>query len=335
MKKFTAALIAAIMLLFLAACGQNAEERTSTVFAMDTYISLSAYGAGDDTFESFGRLMTNLDKKLSRTRPDSDIGRLNAAGTSPVSVSDDTAELLTEALSYCEESGGVFDVTIAPVTDLWGIGDGGGRVPSTEEITDRLITVNYDCLSVNGNEARFLCDGMKCDLGGIAKGYAADRAVELLRRDGVSSAVVQVGSSVYLLGEKPDRTPYKIGIRDPNGNASEYIGTVTLKDKYITTSGDYERYFDLDGRRYCHIFDTATGYPVDNELHSAAAVTDSGAKGDYLSTLLFCMGLQNGMRYCEENGVSALFITKDRHVYTVGDGFDSFELTAEDYVYEK
>lgn len=336
MKKITAVLLILIMSVSLFACGGSSgdKSRTATVFAMDTFISVSAY-SDEETLESVTRLMLDLDNKLSRTKPESDIGRLNAAGKDPVELSNDAAALLSDALYYCADSDGVFDITVAPVTDLWNINGDNPQIPSTDKLADALMNVNYKYLTVNGDDAQFLCDGMKCDLGGIAKGYAADRANELLHTRGVTSALLEIGSSVYILGTKPDGSEYKVGIRDPEGDASKYVGTVDLKDRYITSSGDYERFFEVGGERYCHIFDTSTGWPVDNELHSVTVITESGTLGDYLSTYLFCLGLENGLRRCRENGISALFITKDKHIYTVGNEFDSFELTAEDYTYEK
>lgn len=336
MRRFIAALLALTLSITLAACGNAGADavRTSTVFAMDTFITVTAY-CGDGTLEKVGRLVTELDGELSRTKADSDIGRLNASGTDGVTVGDDTAELLKAALAYCAESDGVFDITIAPVTELWNVTGDSPRVPSPAEIADAMLCVGYKYLTVEGNEAKFAYEGMSCDLGGIAKGFAADKAVELLKSDGVSSAMLQVGSSVYILGEKPDGSAYVVGIRDPEGGANDYVGTVKLKDKYITSSGDYERYFEVGGKRYCHIFDTALGYPTDNDLHSVTVVTDNGAEGDYLSTALFCMGLESGLRKCQNDGISALFITKDKRIFTVGADFAEFELTNGDYTYEK
>ena len=344
MKRIFAALTALTLIFTLAACAANEgydgayEQHTATVFAMDTFVTVTAY-CGDETLEKVGRLVTDLDGKLSRTKVGSDVQRLNASGTSGAAVSNETAELLAEALAYCEESGGIFDITVAPLTDLWDIAGKSASgayptLPSPAEIADAMLCVGYKYLTVDGDYATFKYDGMRCDLGGIAKGYAADKAVRLLKATGVASALLQVGSSIYVMGEKPDGSSYTVGIRDPEGGASEYVGTVPLKDKYITSSGDYERYFDLDGKRYCHIFDTASGYPVDNDLRSVTVITDSGARGDYLSTALFCLGLENAMRKCREDGVSALFITKDRRIYTVGADFDAFALTSGDYTYE-
>lgn len=338
MKRTVAALTALMLTISLAACGKTSESgasaRTATVFAMDTFVTVTAY-CGDETLEKVGRLVTKLDGELSRTKAESDIGRLNASGNAGVTVGDDAAELLKIALGYCKESDGVFDITIAPVTELWDVNGNSPRVPSPAEIADAMLFVGYKYLTVDGNEAKFEYEGMSCDLGGIAKGYAADKAVELLKSEGVGSAMLQVGSSVYLLGEKPDGSEYNVGIRDPEGGANDYVGTVRLRDKYVTSSGDYERYFEADGKRYCHIFDTALGYPIDNDLHSVTIITDSGAEGDYLSTMLFCLGLENGLRKCGNDGISALFITKDKHIYTVGADFAEFELTNGDYTYEK
>ena len=343
MKRIFAALTALTLVFALASCAENGgseaagRQRTATVFAMDTFVTVTAY-CGDETLEKVGRLVTELDGRLSRTKADSDIGRLNASGTDGAAVSGETAALLREALAYCAESGGVFDITVAPLTDLWDVAGkaagGSPTLPSSDEIADAMLRVGYEYLTVEGGEARFACEGMSCDLGGIAKGYAADKAVELLKADGVSSALLQVGSSIYVLGEKPDGSAYTVGVRDPEGAASEYIGTLPLKDKYITSSGDYERYFELDGTRYCHIFDAFTGRPVDNDLRSVTVVTDSGTRGDYLSTTLFCLGLENAVRRCREEDISALFITKDRRVYTVGADFEAFTLTSGDYTYE-
>lgn len=334
MKRITALILAILISSSLFACTRN-DAKTSSFFAMDTFITLTSYDASAETFDRITRKITELDEILSRTKKNSDISRLNSAGTSPVSLSDDTAELMKLALSYCEKSHGVFDVTVAPLTDLWNVTSDNPTIPSPSKIASASMFVNYEYLNVNNNEARFLSEGMSCDLGGIAKGYVADKAVEILNSASVTSAMLQIGSSVYILGEKPDGSHYTVGIRDPEGDMNSYIGKLPLKNKYITSSGDYERYFELGGDRYCHIFDTATGYPIDNELRSVTVITDNGTEGDFLSTYLFCIGLERGLELCEAEGISAIFVTKDRRVFTKGEATAEFELTAGGYTYEK
>jgi len=335
MKRAISAVLLIIMTFSLFACNKAQKPQASTFFAMDTFISVSAYGAKNETIEKLTRLVSDLESKLSRTAEGSDIYRLNSAGTLPVSISTETAELLKLALSYCAESDGVFDITVAPLTDLWDIKSELPHIPATESISTALQFVNYEYLTLVDKKASFLSEGMSCDLGGIAKGYTADKAAELLISEGVSSATLQIGSSVYILGEKPDGTEYKIGIRNPEGDAASYLGTLSLKDKYITSSGDYERYFEIGGERYCHIFDTFTGYPIDNDLRSVTVITDTGTQGDYLSTLLFCLGLENGLKKCSDDGISAIFITKDKQIYTCGEYTKGFELTDGGFTYEK
>lgn len=300
---------------------------------MDTYITISAYGAEEKDFHDMTELITDLESKLSRTKENSDISKLNNAGTNKVEISDETAELLKTALDYCDRSGGVFDITVAPLTDLWNVTSENPKVPSMQKITDALLNINYKFLKADGNTAYFECENMKCDLGGIAKGYTADKAANLFKNIGISSALIQVGSSVYVLGTKPDGKEYVFGIRNPEGTPNDYLGEMSVKDKYITSSGDYERYFEEDGKRYCHIFDTMTGYPVDNDLRSVVVITDSGTYGDYISTLLFCMGLNTGLEKCKSENIDAIFITKDKKVYLTDNLKNKFTLTCEDYSY--
>lgn len=334
MKK-TAVLILILSLLTALCSCSKADSRTAGIFAMDTYISVSAYDAGDDTLLAATSLVSELDNALSRTKVGSDIYTLNNSGTTPVKLGKYAAELLGLALTYCDVSGGVFDITVAPLTDVWNIGSDSPQIPVTSAIAGALSLVNYKYLTISGDTAAFLYNGMSCDLGGIAKGYAADKVASLLKEKGVTSALVQIGSSIYILGKKPGGSSYTIGIRDPEGSANDWLGELQLSDRYITSSGDYERYFEAGGKRYCHIFDTSTGYPVDNELHSVTVVTDSGVEGDYLSTVLFCLGLDRGLEKCETDGIDAVFITKDRHIYVSGSVKDSFVLTNEEYSYEK
>lgn len=237
-----------------------------------------------------------VDRLMSHYRRDSPLSRLNReAASGPVAVEPELLDFLAECLRWSRESDGAFDVTVGPLMKAWGFFRDGGRVPAEAELARVLETVGYRhvVLDQEAGTVRFDRPGVELDLGGIGKGYAVDRAVEVLRRRGILSALVNLGgSSVYGLGAPPGREAWEVGLADPT-SPGKTARTVKLRDRALSVSGGYERFFEKDGVTYSHIMDPRTGRPVQGVL-SVAVLTDSATAGDALDDVLFVLGPEEG-----------------------------------------
>ena len=313
MKRLACLLLACLTVLALAACGAQKPQEVA-LFAMDTYMTLSAYGdnAGE-ALTAASQEINRLEATLSRTIDTSDISRLNAGAA--VSVQQETRELLLRALSLAEETGGAFDVTVAPLVTLWGITSDAPHVPTQEEIDALLPLVGGE--HVHMDDAVTLDTGCAVDLGGIAKGYASQQVADILQAHGVTSAVVSLGGNVYVCGAKPDGSAWNVGIQDPT--SSGYAATVALTDCFAVTSGGYQRYYVAeDGTVYQHIIDPRTGRPADSDLLSVTVISDDGTAADAYSTALYVMGEQEAVSFWRAHGgFELILITADgRLLYT-------------------
>ena len=307
------ALIAAACLL-LTACSHPQKPLSKSGFALDTAITITLYDQADISLleDCFERIRT-YESLFSRTKTDSDIGRLNTAEGETVTVSADTVSLLQRGLYFSELTGGAFDVTIAPVSALWNFSAEKPAVPAQEDLTTAAAAVGYAGLSVMEGSARLASPEMAVDLGGIAKGYIADRLAAYLREAGVGSALLDLGGNIYALGQK-EGADWTVGIRDPD-DPGGLAATLSVSDCAVITSGSYERCFERDGVRYHHILDPATGWPVQNGLASATIVSKEAAMGDALSTACFVLGKDKGLELIESlDGVEALFIEENGRI---------------------
>ena len=272
------------------------EPVTAELFAMDTYMSLVAYGdEAQDALTEASQVINDLDRTLSRTREGSDVWNLNHAGS--VVPSADTAVLLNAALRYTADTEGCFDITIAPLVEAWGITTDSPRVPSQEEIDALLKKVGPQHLLLTADMAR-LDKGCAVDLGAIAKGYAGDAVADVFSRYGVESGAVSLGGNVYVCGTRPDGNPWQVAIQDPQGEG--YACTLLLSDAFAVTSGGYQRYFTgPDGTVYQHILDPAPGRPAQSDLLSVTVVCPNGTRADAYSTALYVMGEQRAWQFWE------------------------------------
>lgn len=312
------------LLLILTGCAAKPSSYTADFFAMDTFMSITAYGADENMAQQAAfaceKQVNALEPALSRTREDSDLYRLNHADGVVCTVSDETYAAIEAAVQYAELTGGAFDPTMAVLTDLWGIGTEQAHVPAQAEIDAALAKVGYENIVLLGDNQVQLKNGAQIDLGGIGKGFATDAVADVLagQSEGtVSGALVQLGGNIGAFGENPAREGggWSIGVADPDDNA-DFIATVEVRDQSVVTSGDYERFFEQDGKRYHHIFDPATGYPADTGLRSVTVIDENSTRADALTTALFVMGLDKGMAFCAENSIAAVFVTSDKQVYT-------------------
>ena len=306
---------------------EAAEKYSRVVFAMDTVMELTVYAGDDAILDEAAQRIADLENKLSVTLESSEIHTLNSTGTAH--LSDDTAGLLNEALTLCESTEGALDITVYPVVRAWGFTTGEYRIPAADELDALLETVDYSAITLNGSSVS-VPDGVQVDLGSAAKGYTGDVLCELLRENGVTSALLNLGGNVQAVGSKPDGTPWKIAVQHPTDSGS-YLGALTLTDKAAITSGGYERYFTgEDGERYWHIIDPATGRPADNGILSVTIVGESGLLCDAMSTALFVMGLDRAAEYWRTHeGFDAIIAMDDGSVYITEGLTDSFTLMAD------
>lgn len=306
-------LLTLVTLLFTgcSSVSNNPLTRTTTLF--DTVITIHIYDKDSDSIlDNCIEKCEEYEKKFSRTLEGSEIYQLNHAGGKAVELSEDTIELIQLGLKYSELSKGRFDITIAPLAALWDFKNNTGTLPSEESISQAVSLIGYQNVHVEGNTVQLLTPNAAIDLGGIAKGYIADQLKAYMEDQGINHALIDLGGNVLAVGSKPDGSAFNIGIQKPFAATGEAITSVKIKDKAVVTSGNYQRYFQLDGKIYHHILDPKTGYPYDNDLQSVTVVCDSSSDADGLSTTLFAMGLSEGLEYVENlPSVEAVFITKD------------------------
>ncbi|XMB67426.1 FAD:protein FMN transferase [Mycoplasmatota bacterium zrk1] len=287
---------------------------------------------------------------------ESELGKLNNfAHIAPVKISEELYDMIKQALHFAEISDGAYDPTVGPLADLWGIDETswfmGGTIPTESAINDTLELVDYKKVIIDDvNKTVFYeQEGVKLDLGGIVKGYVTERIRDYLTSKGVNNGIVNVGSSSQLTigtrcvaseelnGEvtlyEDTGNPWNIGTSDPFDlwAMNDPIGVFPLVDKALSTSGSALQFFEKDGERYHHIFDTKTGYPVDNELIVVQLQSDNLVGVDAVSTMIYVLGLEAGMEYIESiDGMDAIFITYDKEIY-ISSGFDGYKITTGGY----
>lgn len=291
------------------------QEAAGGLFAMDTYINLTAYGpnaeAALDLAEARIRELENL---WSVTDEGSEIYAANHSGGAAVSVSADTEELLRFALDMAGETGGALEPTIYPVLTAWGFTTDSYQIPAQEELDRLLKLVDYEAITLTDNTVT-VPDGMMLDLGAVGKGYAADETAAILRENGVESALLDFGGNILTVGSKPDGTPWRVGVRDPDSDGT--LGMLEVIDQSVVVSGGYEKYFvGEDGERYWHIIDPETGRPARSGLVQAAIVSQESRLCDALSTAIFVMGLDKAVDYWQAHqDFDMLLLTDDREIY--------------------
>ncbi len=292
----------------------EAVKKSVSGFYMDTIITLTAYTDDEEVLNDALRECGRYDRLLSRTQEDSDVWRINHAEGKPVTVSDDTITILETARKISELSNGAFDVTIAPASTLWDFTSGESVLPDAAALEAAAEKVDYSKIEIDGSTVT-LPKGMMIDLGGIAKGYAADKVKEYLEGRGIESAILSFGGNIVAIGLKPGGKPWKVGIQDIDKPTGAYMLVSKNFGGSTVTSGIYERGFDLDGVRYHHLLDPGTGWPVQNELAAVTIFSDSSLMGDALSTAAFVLGTEKGGELIESlDGVEALFVDRDRNI---------------------
>jgi len=284
--------------LLLASC-QAAGPDARMEYVLGTTCSLSLYDPGHAAAMDavFARLR-QIDDRMSANKDGTEIAAVNeAAGLKPVKVSDDTFFVVKTALEYGRKTGGALDISIGPLVKLWGIGTSAARVPSPDEIAAAEALVDYRLVRLDepGSTVFLPKKGMRLDLGAVAKGYAADEAVRILTAAGVKRAIIDLGGNIFAMGEKRKGADWRIGIQSPDDSRGDYLGVMPVSNASLVTSGDYERFFEKDGKRYHHILDSKTGYPSASGLRSVTVVGAPSIACDALSTSMFVLGREKGL----------------------------------------
>ena len=306
-------IILGFTILLCSGCGTTKEPLTATDFYFDTVIKILLYDTNDQKIlDDAMELCQQYEKKFSRTIETSEISKINNSKGTPVTVSDETIELLKKGIHYSKLSNGAFDLTIAPLSNLWNFKDNTGTIPSDEEIKEKCSHINYENILIKGNTVTLLDPEMSIDLGGIAKGYVADQLKEFFISKGIEHGIIDLGGNVLLIGNKPDGSDFHIGIQKPFDERNETIASLSVHDKSVVSSGIYERYFKINDQIYHHILNPFTGFPYENNLLSVTIISDSSVDGDALSTTCFSLGLEKGMELIDQlENTEAVFITKD------------------------
>ena len=297
-------------------------EITRSGFYFDTLINISIYDSTDTSLlDSCFDMCGYYENMLSATVSGSDIYRINEAGTEPVQVSRTTADLIDASIRFCEESDGMLDITLKPLSDMWTDARTLQSLPDPDSISTSLEHTGTDMISVDKENCTVTKKDalLMIDLGAFAKGYIADRLKEILISNNVHSAIISLGGNILTIGNRPGNSPFRIAVKHPFSENNEAAAVLKINDMSVVTSGVYERYFVYEDKIYHHILNPGTGYPADSDLLSATVISASSFDGDALSTLCLLYGLDKATRLIDNTpGVEAVFITKDNTLHYTG-----------------
>ncbi|WP_338535392.1 FAD:protein FMN transferase [Helicovermis profundi] len=327
------------IIIFATSCTSNPKDNyiTRSNLELDTLVTITVYNTNDQTIlDDIFNILSDITKKFSTDLNDSEISKINSLDKDiPLKISDEMNTVIERGLYYSKLSNGLFDISIEPLVKLWGIGSEHYKVPSQSEIKKALSNIDFNNIELKKNIITKKDTSTKIDLGGIAKGYAADEIVKYLKEKGYTKAMINLGGNVYALGEKSENTLWNIGIQNPFKDTGEYIGIVSVKDKTIVSSGINQRFFIKDGKRYHHILSPFDGYPIDNNLMSVAIIGESSIDADALSTITFEYGLEKGLDFINNlENTEAIFITKNKEVYLTTNLYNNHKFTLTDSTYK-
>ena len=337
-KKLISIFLSALLIIYLIysiSINRNEASISNTYYNLGTINEITLYDVnkktGEKILEECGSILMDIDNKMSNTIKSSDVSKINKnAGKAYTKVSKDTYYVIKKSIEFSNISNDTFDISVGPLIDLWSIGTDNAKVPNKEEIENILPLVDYSKILLNDENlsVKLSEENMKIDLGGIAKGYAADKIYDYLKSQNIKSAIINLGGNILTLGSKNNDQPFSIGIQDPTMPRGNSIGNIKVTNKSVVTSGIYERYIEKDNKIYHHMLNPHTGYPFENNLNSVTIVSDESIICDALSTTTFGLGLDNGMKLIESlDNVDAIFITKDKKIYLSSNLKDKFNLT--------
>lgn len=303
---------------------------------MGTLVSITVFGKGKDTAEkaidlAFNRI-AEIENSMSNYKEDSELSMINRKASAEfVPLTQDTFIVIKKAIEFSRLSGGTFDITCGPLCKLWKDAGKSGRLPANEELEKILNVVGYNKINLDAEKQELSLQqpGMELDVGGIAKGYAVDEAIKVLKEHGIESALVDAGGDLYAMGTKPGGEPWRVGIQDPNhpDNTETFLGKLKIKDCAVATSGDYQRFVVIDGKKYSHIVNPLTGRPVEN-VPSVTVIANDAITADALATALSVMGAKGGIELVQSiPGVEALItsLSNNQLQYARTPNFAAFE----------
>ncbi len=293
------------------------ESLSMTGLYFDTVVQIQVWGADRAVLDECENICGHYEQLLSPTIETSEVSRINRAQGAPVTVSDETAELIRLGIEYGELSEGKFDITVASATDLWNFRDNKEKeLPGPDELAEAVSHIDYHCIQIDGTTVTLTDPKAKIDLGGIAKGYIADKLKEYLKDQGVEHALINLGGNMLALGGRADGSDFQIGLQEPFAADGTVLTSLSVSDRSVVSSGNYERYFEKDGVIYHHILDPDTGYPIQNDLYQVTVISDSSVQGDALSTTCYALGLEEGMKLIQDmDNVDAVFVTSDLEIH--------------------
>lgn len=332
-KMKTGIIILSLVALFLlAACTRNEEPITKEEIIFGSIpVKITIFDSSkEEELDVAIELIKAIDNKMSKNKEESEVSAINSkAGEAYVQVSKETFEVIQKSEAFYKTSKGYFDITIGPLVELWDIGPTTGHIPDEEEIKNVLELIDYNNIEFNesNHEIKLSKKNMVIDLGGIAKGHAADVVVDYFKSSGIDKAIINLGGNVSVMGQKNDEDLWSVGIQNPLEPTGSSLGILKAADLSVVTSGIYQRYFEEDGVRYHHILDPNDGYPIRNNLQSVTIVTKNSLKADALSTTLFALGLEGGLSLANnDESIEAIFVTKDNKIYLTDGIKDNFKL---------
>ncbi len=314
------ALFALLCLLTGCGAGKEPEKFEKTALYFDTVIQLTFYAQenGNELMDACLQICEEAQKTFSRTDTKSELYAVNHRKADRVEVSDGLAQLVETGLEYYRKSGGKFDITVAPLSDLWDFKSESPHVPDAGQIEQALEKVDASAVRVEGNTLVFERRDTMIDLGALVKGYVADQIKDCLTEGGVTCGMINLGGNVLTIGSRPDGKKWRIGIQKPFAARSELAAAVEAEDQSVVSSGIYERYFEEDGKIYHHILDPDTGYPADNEIDGVTILCASSLQGDALSTACLVMGLDAAVELLRgtEDAEAVFVLESGELVYT-------------------
>ncbi len=316
---------------------ESNEEASKDIFAMDTYMTVTAYGAkAQEAVDEAEAEIQRLDELLSTGNEESEIAQLNQ--NKSATLSEDAGYLVERALELNKETDGAFDIAIYPVMEAWGFPTQNYQVPTADTLESllKLADASQIIYDENSRKISFDREGMKIDLGGIAKGYTSSRIMDIYKENNISSGLVNLGGNVQALGTKPDGSKWRVAVQSPD-DTEDYLGILSVEDKAVITSGGYERYFEQDGKTYHHIINPKTGYPAENGLTSVTVVSEDGTLADGLSTSLFIMGKEEAIEFWKAHSeeFDIIMLTDEGKLYVTEGIQDDFSTEMEMEIIEK
>ncbi len=310
----------------LTGCGNISQPAQKSFVAMDTYMTVTAYGEkASVAVKEAAEKISALDALWSVTDENSEVSRINRSGGMTVEISVETSEIISRSIEISEITGGALDCTVYPVLTEWGFTTGEYKIPDEKTLENALSFTGYENISLDGNNV-MLPDGMKIDFGALGKGAASAEAAKILRENGVESALLDLGGNIRVIGSKPDGSDWHLGIRSPFDDG--IIGSIAVSDCAAVSSGGYERYFvGSDGETYCHIIDPETGRPAKSGLSSVTVIGNDDILCDGLSTALYVLGAEKAEElWKKRSDFEMILVTDEKEILITAGISDVFSI---------